>query len=153
MQFQDEREILCQIEKKYFVKSFPTQRPKGAQTPSNCHISPKCWQNTSNTNIFILLTHVSQPSARRVQRHLPTVTYPPNVGRKYPIQIYLFNWCMFPNPTPTDTFPLSLNGSLFRDPGPYRDLFWHFGSLLGLYLFFRVPIFSVLASFMRRMSI
>ena len=92
MQFQDEREILCQMEKKYFVKSFPTQRPKGAQTPSNCHISPKCWQNISNTNIFILLTHVSQPSARRAHRHPPTVIYPPNVGRKYPIQIYLFNW-------------------------------------------------------------
>ena len=37
---------------------------------------------------------------------------------------------------------LSPNGSLFRDPGPYRDLFWHFGSLLGLYLLFRVPIFQ-----------
>ena len=80
------------MEKKYFVKSFPTQRPKGAQTPSNCHISPKCWQNISNTNIFIPLTHVSQPSARRAHRHPPTVIYPPNVGRKYPIQIYLFNW-------------------------------------------------------------
>ena len=72
--------------------TFPTLRPKGAQTPSNCHISPKCWQNISNTNIFILLTHVSQPSARRAHRHPPTVIYPPNVGRKYPIQIYLFNW-------------------------------------------------------------
>ena len=37
---------------------FPTQRPKGAQTPSNCHISPNCWQNVSNTNIFIQLTHL-----------------------------------------------------------------------------------------------
>ena len=27
--------------------------PKGAQTPSNCHISPECWQNISNTNIYI----------------------------------------------------------------------------------------------------
>ena len=69
------REILCQIFgnphfkstpgrektssfalfKQYGRTSFPTQRPKGAQTPSNCHISPKCWQNISNTNIFILL--------------------------------------------------------------------------------------------------
>ena len=47
---------------------------------------------------------------------------------------------------------LLANRSLFRDPGPYRDPFWHFGSLLGLYLYFRVPIFSVLASFTRRMS-
>ena len=69
----------------------PIQRPKGAQTPSNCHISPKCWQNISNTNIFILLTHVSQPSARRAHRHLSTVIYPPIVGRIYPIQIYLLN--------------------------------------------------------------
>ena len=34
----------------------PTQRPKGAQTPSNCHISPNCWQNISNTSIYIQLT-------------------------------------------------------------------------------------------------
>ena len=85
------------MEEKYFVKSFPTQRPKGAQTPSNCHISPKCWQNISNTNIFILLTHVSQPSARRAHRHPPTVIYPPIVGRIYPIQIYIFSWHIFPN--------------------------------------------------------
>ena len=37
-------------------------------------------------------------------------------------------------------------GSLY---GP----FWRFGSLLGPYLYFRVPIFSVLASFTRRKSI
>ena len=37
---------------------FPTQRPKGAQTPSNCNISPKCWQKISNTNISIQLTHL-----------------------------------------------------------------------------------------------
>ena len=38
---------------------FPTQRPKGAQTPSNCHISPKCWQNISSTNIcYIVVSHV-----------------------------------------------------------------------------------------------
>ena len=44
---------------------FPTQRPKGAQTPSNCHISSNCWQNIYNTNIYIQLTHVPQPSARK----------------------------------------------------------------------------------------
>ena len=67
----------------------PTQRPKGAQTPSNCHISPKCWQNIFNTNIYIQLTHVPQSSARRAHRHPPTVIYPPNVGRIYPVQIYV----------------------------------------------------------------
>ena len=36
---------------------------------------------------------------------------------------------------------------------PIGTFFWHFGSLLGLYLYFWVPIFSVLASFTRRMSI
>ena len=42
--------------------------------------------------------------------------------------------------------PLALppNFSLFRDPGPYRN---RFGSLLGPNSYFRVPIFSVLASF------
>ena len=59
MQFQDEREILCQMEDKYFVKYLE------------------------------ILTHLSQPSARRAHRHPPTVIYPPNVGRIYPIQIYL----------------------------------------------------------------
>ena len=44
---------------------------------------------------------------------------------------------------------LSLNGSLFRAPGPYRDLF----GILGPYLYFRVPIFSVLTIFTWRMSI
>ena len=38
------------------------------------------------------LSNLSQPSARRAHRNPPTVIYPPNVGRKYPIQIYLFNW-------------------------------------------------------------
>ena len=33
--------------------------------------------------------------------------------------------------------------------GPYRDLF----GVLGPYLYFRVPIFSVLATFTQRMSI
>ena len=37
---------------------FLTQRPKGAQTPSNCNIFPKCWQKISNTNISIQLTHL-----------------------------------------------------------------------------------------------
>ena len=31
----------------------PTQRPKGAQTPSNCHISPNCWQNISMTGFSL----------------------------------------------------------------------------------------------------
>ena len=35
------------------------------------------------------LSNLSQPSARRAHRHLPTVISPPNVGRIYSIQIYL----------------------------------------------------------------
>ena len=53
--------------------------------------------------------HLSQPSAQRAHRHPPTVIYPPNVGRIYPIQIYLSYWHMFPNPAPegrTDTLQL-----------------------------------------------
>ncbi len=86
------------IQQKYIYSTetcSPTQRPEGAQTPSNCHISPKCWQNISNTNIFILLTHVSQPSARRAHRHLSTVIYPPIVGMVYQISTYIFN-CHIP---------------------------------------------------------
>ena len=43
---------------------FPTQRPKGAQTPSKCHISPNCWQNISNTNIYIYSTDTCSPTQR-----------------------------------------------------------------------------------------
>ena len=70
-------------------------------------------------------------------------------SRAGPFLGYVKKYCFFGEIFTSALFP---NGSLFRDPGPYRDLFWHFGSLLGLYLFFRVPIFSVLASFTRRMS-
>ena len=69
------------IQQKYIYSTetcSPTQRPEGAQTPSNCHISSKCWQNISNTNIFIQLTHVPQTSTRRAHRHPPNVIYPPS---------------------------------------------------------------------------
>ena len=46
----------------------PIQRPKGAQTPCNCHIFPKCWQKISNTSICIQLTHVPQSSVSPTQR-------------------------------------------------------------------------------------
>ena len=39
-----------------------------AQTTSNCHISPKCWQKISNTSICIQLTHVPQSSVSPTQR-------------------------------------------------------------------------------------
>ena len=47
-----------------FFLYFPTQRPKGAQTPSKCHISPNCWQNISNTNIYIYSTDTCSPTQR-----------------------------------------------------------------------------------------
>ena len=37
--------------------------------------------------------------------------------------------------------------------GSLKGPFWIFGSLLGPYLYFRVPIFNVLAKFIQRMSI
>ena len=72
--------------------------PKGTPKPSNLHSSPNCWHVISNTNIYIQLTHVPQSSARRADRHPPTVIYPPNVGRIYLIQVHVFNWHMVPNP-------------------------------------------------------
>ena len=110
------REILCQIFgnphfkstpgrektssfalfKQYGRTSFPTQRPKGAQTPSNCHIFPKCWQFISNTSIHIrkctfLTRNIPQPCARRAHRNPPNDVHSPNVGRIYPIPINKLN--------------------------------------------------------------
>ena len=66
------------------------------------NLAPECYQNKKcnfkmREKYFVkwkrnTLSNLSQPSARRAHRHPPTVIYPPNVGRKYPIQIYLFNW-------------------------------------------------------------
>ena len=47
------------------------------------------------------------------------------------------------------TLALYLKGSLLKGPGTHRDLF----GVLGPYLYFRFPIFSVWASFTLRMSI
>ena len=70
-----------------------------------------------------------------------------NKARTGPKQDILKHWLVPQKHLNTHQYnkALSLNGSLFRDPGPYRDPFWHFGSLLGLYLFLMVLIFSVLA--------
>ena len=78
------REILCQIFGNPHFKSTP-----GREKTSSFALF-KQWQN-----IF--------PNP-------PTVIYPPNVGRMYPIQIYLSYWHMFPNPAlegRTDTLQLS----------------------------------------------
>ena len=44
-------------------------------------------------------------------------------------------------------------GPYFKDLVLNKDLFWIFGSLMGPYLYFRVLIFTFLASFTQRMSI
>ena len=44
-------------------------------------------------------------------------------------------------------------GPYFKDLVLNKDLLWHFGSLLGPYLYFRVLIFTILVSFTQRMSI
>ena len=80
MQFQDEREILCQMEDKYFVKYLEI-------LTLSQHLEERRRQVLLCSNN--MAEHLSQPSARRAHRHPPTVIYPPNVGRIYPIQIYL----------------------------------------------------------------
>ena len=74
------------------------------------NLAPGCYQNKKcnfkmREKYFVkwkrnTLSNLSQPSARRAHRHPPTVISPPNVGRIYPIQIYLSYWHMFPNPAP-----------------------------------------------------
>ena len=70
----------------------------------------------------------------------------PNKARTGPKQDILKHWLVPQKHLNTHQYnkALSLNGSLFRDPGPYRDtiIYIYIGSLLGPYLFFRVPIFS-----------
>ena len=91
-----------------FCFCFPAQRPKGAQTPSNCHTSPKCWQNISNT-MYSTETCFPHPSSRRAHRHPPTAIYPPKVGRIYPIQIYIIQGPNLPEPN-------LLHPNFFRGP-------------------------------------
>ena len=69
----------------YYIKcTFPS-----AQKPSNWHLFPKCWQHISNTNIYITKCTFPYPAPQRAHRKPPTDIYPPNVGRIYPIQIYI----------------------------------------------------------------
>ena len=58
MQFQDEREILCQMEDKYFVKYLEI-------LTLSQHLEER-GLNISNT-LCVKLTHLSQPSARERQ--------------------------------------------------------------------------------------
>ena len=75
------------------ILKIPNLYPKGTQKPFNLHSSPNCWHDISNTNIHIQLTHTPQI-----------------VGSIYPIQIYIFQKCTFPNPVPeghTETLQLT----------------------------------------------
>ena len=63
----------------YFKIIPPILRPKGEQKPSNWHMSPKCWQNISNINIYIQLT---------------------NILTLFPAYIQCKCKCQFPNPAP-----------------------------------------------------
>ena len=61
-------------------------RPKGAQTPFNCHIYPNCWQIISNTNIHIQLSNIPQLLADIQYKYAYSAdTYSPIVGSVYPI--------------------------------------------------------------------
>ena len=68
-------------------------------TPCNWHISPNCWQNMSNTNIWIQLTYIPQLLAEYIQYLFinSTYIYSSIVGRIYPILTYRFNVHIFPN--------------------------------------------------------
>ena len=68
-----------------------TQRPKGAQTPSNCHISPKCWQNISNTNIYIQLTHVFPNPAPEGRTDTLQLPYIPELLAEYIQYKYIYS--------------------------------------------------------------
>ena len=62
--------------KRIFLKMHIPQPPTVIYPPNtNIHIS--------NTNI-----HIPKPCGRRAHRHHPTDTYPPIVGRIYPIPVY-----------------------------------------------------------------
>ena len=50
-------------------------------------------------------------------------------------------------------YPCHLAFALFRKGSLFWGLFWPFWALLGPYLYFRVPIFSVLARLTQKMSI
>ena len=61
----------------YILKMHIPQPPTGIYSPyTNIHIP--------NTNI-----HIPKPYGRSAHRHPPTDTYPPIVGRIYPIPVYI----------------------------------------------------------------
>ena len=47
--------------------------------------------------------YISQPCARRAHRNPPSDIYSPNVGKKYPIQIYILKKILFLTPRPKGT--------------------------------------------------
>ena len=67
----------------------PGQLGHVAMYKINWHLFPKCWQHISNTNIYITKCTFPYPAPQRAHRKPPTDIYPPNVGRIYPIQIYI----------------------------------------------------------------
>ena len=77
--------------------------------------------------------------ASRGSRRIPEQGYvsPAQYGYRQLVSLRLF------------VFPVFRKGSLFQGPGPYRDLFY----FLGPYLFFRIPIFSIVFKFTQRLSI
>ena len=69
---------------------FPSPAPEGrTDTLQLPYIPQMLAEYIQYKYIYIQLTHVPQSSARRAHRHPPTVIYPPNVGRIYPVQIYV----------------------------------------------------------------
>ena len=137
---------------KIFV-CFPAQRPKGAQTPSNCHISPKCWQNISNTSICIQIAKLSDaklsavPNCPRCQivrgAKLSTFSLRCQIVRGAKLSTLHYgaklSWCQIvhfytavPNCPPTWAVPNCPRCQIVRgakvslDPNIFRDQFWNF---------------------------
>ena len=98
----------------------PNRSTKGADTPSNWHISSNWWQYISKKNVYLskcifpsatdispncwqyiqykwmyYVMNIAQPKAQRAYRHFETELYPPIVGI-----ISNTNLCIFPNPVP-----------------------------------------------------
>ena len=69
----------------------------------NRGLSPKahlsCWIYPYPIQVYVFNWHMfpnpalPPPSAQRAHRHPPTVIYPPNVGRIYPIHIHVISLC------------------------------------------------------------
>ena len=101
----------------------------------------------SNTNVLMLIYSVGQ-------HFTPDVS---NYAKIYKWELWLYlkvgqpaigeHTCHYTR------HPCHLAFALFRKGSLFWGLFWPFWALLGPYLYFRVPIFSVLAKIMERMSI